>query len=401
MKTKKLRTNVLLSLLIVLISFTSCRDIQKLVDQGRYDEAMAKAVKKLSRQKKKNPKYVIGLERAFEKLTSRDMAAINQLSKENKGSNWARVYDLTQQIERRQNLVSPLLPLYDKNGYQANFQFIRTESIAQEAKTKAAKYHYHRAEELMALAEAGDKQAARNAHYELEKIDFYFRNYKAKDRMKKRAKDLGLTRVFFAIKNSAPVLMPLGLERELLDVSVRDINEEWNVYYTKADPAINFDYNIVLDIRDIDVSPDRIREEVYTDAKDIIDGWEYVLDNNGNVAKDSLGNDITQDRVVRVYADVIRVFQDKAAHINGSLEFIDNDTKELIRSESFSVDAHFDHEAARFNGDRRALSSRSLNFIGNEPVRFPADDELVLQAADELKIIVKNKIQHSQFASAL
>ena len=42
-------------------------------------------------------------------------------------------------------------------------------------------------------------------------------------------------------------------------------------------------------LTNIEVSPEQIKEREYEDTKEIEDGFEYVLDGNGNVAKDSSG----------------------------------------------------------------------------------------------------------------
>ena len=51
-----------------------------------------------------------------------------------------------------------------------------------------------------------------------------------------------------------------------------------------------------LDFRTIDISPEQINEKQIIREKVIKDGFDYVLDKRGNVAKDSLGNDIKVDK---------------------------------------------------------------------------------------------------------
>ena len=56
--------------LIVLIGLTSCRSIDKLVDEGRYDDAILLATKKLAGKKNKKTKHIQALEEAFFKVNS-------------------------------------------------------------------------------------------------------------------------------------------------------------------------------------------------------------------------------------------------------------------------------------------------------------------------------------------
>jgi hypothetical protein len=144
------------------------------------------------------------------------------------------------------------------------------------------------------------------------------------------------------------------------------------------------------------VSPDLIKEREYVDDKTIEDGWEYVLDKNGNVMKDSSGNDIKIPKKVLIKARVFETYQRKAAHVGGLLEFYDNREREVIYTEPLAVDAIFENYAARYDGDKRALTEESKKKIGNRPAPFPPGENLILQAADLLKPVVKDKIARSR-----
>ena len=128
------------------------------------------------------------------------------------------------------------------------------------------------------------------------------------------------------------------------------------------------------------------------DDKEIEDGWDYVLDSNGNVLKDTLGNDVKIPRKVIIKARVLETFQQKEARVAGVLEFYDNHTKEVIRRENITADAIFENYASTFQGDRRALSADSKKRIGNRPLPFPTDVDLLLNAADALNPTIKGKI---------
>ena len=59
--------------------------------------------------------------------------------------------------------------------------------------------------------------------------------------------------------------------------------------------GIDYNFGITLNFNQISVSPERISKKEYRRKKRIKDGWKYKLDRNGNVMKDSLGNDIKTD----------------------------------------------------------------------------------------------------------
>ena len=398
MKTKFINIQIAIAAILLCIGLASCSSPQKLAEQGDYDEAIRLAIKKIAGKKNKSDKHVASLEYAFEKATKRDMARIEDLKANISESKWIRIHDLNSKIQRRQELVEPLLPLYDKYGSKADFRFVRVDNMLQESSEAAAAYLYDHASELLVLAEKGDKQAARKAYEELSRIPQYQTNYKDRLALMSVAHDLGITRIFFQMENEASVILPAAFEKELLNISVNEINENWRAFYTKKDPAINFDYNITMKIKNIEVSPERVQESIYVDEKEIKDGWEYEYDRNGNVQKDSLGNDIKRDRWIITRANVIEVLQTKAAVVSGRLEFRNNRNNELVKTESISVESVFENYASTFNGDIRALSNRSRNRMGNQPLPFPTDERLLLDAAANLKPIVKDKITFDYLA---
>ena len=392
--SKKSSNLIFLGLLAVAILMTSCRSTQKMVEQGRYDEAVEFATRKLSGKKRKQLKYVEGLERAFEKATQRDMQRIAAL--ENRPGSEERIVEVYAQIRKRQNLVSPLLPLLSKKGYQAHFQFVKVDALEAAAMKKAAEALYQTAKADLEIAEMGDKVAARNAYNDLNRIGRYSKNYKDVNSLMLQARALGTTHILFEMKNNAQVILPQAFEAEVLRMGVGELNSGWNRFHLSAAAHDEIDLKVSMNITQIEVSPERIKEREYVDTKEVRDGYEYVLDDNGNVMKDTLGNDIKVERWTTIQARVFEVFQSKAAIVSGHLEYIDLNSNDLIRSTPISVEAVFENYASHFRGDRRALSDFSRGRCDTQPVPFPLDEELLLQAAEEMKPIVKREIRYSK-----
>ena len=151
-----------------------------------------------------------------------------------------------------------------------------------------------------------------------------------------------------------------------------------------------------MNITNIEVTPSLVKEREYREEKEIKDGFEYILDENGNVMKDSLGNDIKVDRYVEIQAWVLETFQQKMANVSGQLEFYDTRTNELIDRKTLVADAIFENYASTFEGDRRALSRESKRRIGNRPLPFPTNEALLYDAAQSLKPIIKEKLSRTR-----
>lgn len=380
---------------LMIFSLSACVNTQKMIDQGRYDEAVDYAVKKLVGKTKKKQKYVDALERGFNKAVKRDMKEIARLEASGNPDAWEDIVAICNQIQRRQSKIEPLLPVIDRNGYQASFKFAKVDGVENKAKRKAAQHWYTQAEALLAeAATTGTKIPARKAMRHLTSIEKYFTQYEDKEALKARAMDLGTTRIFFAMYNDAPIVLPKSFEDEITRIGILDLNTTWNEFYLEEPNDVTIDYNINMRLTQINLSPERVTERTYVDTKEIEEGWEYVLDENGNVAKDTLGNDITVPQRLLIRAKVFELFQSKDARIVGQLEYVDRKRGTLLQTESISVNAVFENYASTYQGDYRALSPASLRCINKQPLPFPTDEELLLLAADNLKPVVIQKMEY-------
>lgn len=393
MERFRLSAYLLLSAATMIFFLSACTTPQKLLESGDYDAAIIKAVDKLAGKKNKKAKHIAALEAAFEKAINRDMQYAQRLKSEGHPENWAKVYDIYSKVKRRQNLVEPLLPLIDENGFQSSFQFVRVDPLIVEAKKEAAAFSYQKANELLRQAEQGDKFAAREAHAELLSLERFYRNYRDKDNLLRVARGLGTSYALLNIKHQLPSYFALPIESELSVFPVHDLNEKWLVYHLRKEPNVVYDYQIELNLQQVNRGPEVVRERTYVDAKEIEDGFDYVLDDNGNVLKDSLGNDVKVTRFVQIEAQVLEVFQSKEVSLLGNLSFYDNQSQNLLKTTPITMNAIFENYAATYDGDRRALTKESKRLIGNQPLPFPSDLNLLLQAVGNLKPIIKEKIR--------
>jgi hypothetical protein len=382
--------------MLLAVWMAACANPAKLVEKGNYEQAIKVSIRKLSGKKNKKLKYVKSLEEAFAKANHLDMRQIKVLEKEKRAENWVEINALHQRIRRRQSSIEPLLPLYASDGYKAEFKFVKIEDLELESKQKAAEFYYEEGRKQLSRARGGDKEAAREAYAAFERLQNYYNNYKDEAQLMEEARTLGTVYILFRIQNDAKVVLPADFERELREISVRDLNRLWREVHLSPASGLSYDYHATLRLTQIEVTPELLKEREYVDDKTIEEGWEYVLDSRGNVMKDSSGNDIKVPKKVLIKARVLEVYQHKAARVAGKLEFYDNIRRELVHAEPVGVDAVFENYAATFEGDKRALSEESKRKTGNRPLPFPGSEALILQAADLLKPVVKDKIQRSR-----
>lgn len=384
----------LFSVAIFTLALTSCTSVETLVESGNYEETIRLAQKRLTGKQKKNPKFVLALETAFNRVTEQDMLRARRKAESGR-PDWAEIQSIYKRIRRRQDALSPLLPIVDKRGYQAEFRFARVDNLIVETGDKAAAQIYAEASDLMTLARTGDKAAGRSAFSVFDRLQNYRLNYRDANALQAEARELGKVYVSVEMVNRSGGFLPAGFEQELLRPDGRNLDDNWRFYDFKAVPGKAYDYNARILIDDIQVSPERITERRYIDEQEVTDGTEYVLDANGNVAKDTLGNDITRPRRIIVRADVIEVLQSKTAIVSGSLVLYDNRERRVVDEDRVTAEARFENYASTFRGDRRALSRETRRYLGSRPVNFPSNEALILDAADVLKPQLKERLAGS------
>lgn len=377
----------LMSLLVV----ASCQSTQRMINAGNYDQAIARSVNKLRKNRNKE-KQVELLHEAYHKANQRDLERIEFLKREGAAGNEVKVYNLYQNIKERQEIIKPLLPLYvDEIEQEFTFYNIDRELIAW--KEEAAQFLYRNA---MDLLRNGDKYDAREAYDQLVALDNMFDHYKDVDEQMERAYNKGMNWVLYDVENRSPNLIPIEFEDELHSLDFSRLNGKWfTLVSTRERNAYDYSYDkqvtIVLDI--VDVGPEQVKERVYTETATIEDGYRYEYDEKGNVKKDSLGNDIKIKKYKEVSATITETLQRKSATFRGRLQIYDLPAMSLLQNDPMTVNFLFEHYSATYQGDKRALSEETLERIGAKPVPFPTDFQMIMDGSQEIQPVISNFIQ--------
>jgi hypothetical protein len=291
-------------------------------------------------------------------------------------------------MKRRQEMVKPLLPLRT-GGRTAHFELLNYDEEIIKAKQNAAEYSYALA---MQLLQKGGKENARKAYYELQQVKRFYSNFKDIDEQIHKCLSLGMSYAIFKMQNKTRIPLPPAFEDELIKMSVSELDNEWMRYHSKEDKNVKYDYTILLNMKAIDVSPELVKENRYTESKEIPDGWDYFLDKKGNVMKDSLGNDIKKPKFKTITCNVQEIHQSKRTMIRGSLDYINNSNGQLIKTAPVTAESIFDNFAATATGDLNALKPETKAKLGRGPLPFPPTPEMILNAGQSLKNMVKDII---------
>jgi len=374
-------------LLLFISLFYGCASSKKLLEKGEYDKAIAKSAKALKKDPNDSKQMNI-LQEAYSQANMFDNEQIGFLKKENRGDNWFKIYIIYSRLKKREDIIRSLPP-QDRN----QFTLVNYDNQIIHSKKQAVSNFYQQG---LALLNKGGKQNARVAYQDFIKVHNIYPNYKNINHLIDESHFHGINNILFRIKNNSNVILPENFNSELEKISLKGLNTMWLNYDTYDDTTISYDYYIVLNINHIKVSPETINNKIYVDKKKIQDGMKYVLDANGNVKRDSAGNDIKVPNWIIAKAKVKETIQHKAAKIGGTIDYVDLYSNQLIKSEPVSIKSIFNHYSAVFQGNKKALSKSSREIIGGHPVKFPSDKRMLLDAAQLLKdqsktIIYRNR----------
>ncbi|MDY2587624.1 hypothetical protein [Winogradskyella aquimaris] len=370
-------------LVSVLVSCSAKKQIETAISHGNYDHAISEALRKLenNKDKKRKQTYVIMLKEAYDKVLAEDLAQIAHFKKDGNPELYKSIYESYSDLEARQNAIKRIMPL-KIDGKTINFTF-------QDYSDELVDYRYKTSDYLidkgLDLLDTEDKLNARAAYSLFDYVNKINPNFEDVSALMQEAHAKGMDYVHVYILNETHQIIPQRLEAELLDFNTYGLNQFWTTYHAVADNATDYDFAMQLQLKRIIISPERVNERQLLRERQIVDGWEYLLDDNGNVAKDSLGNDIKVDKLVNVRARFFEVLQTKSAQVIADVVYKDARQNQVI--DTFTIDSGFTFENVfgHFRGDRRALNRDDIALIRQRQVRFPTDEQMVYDSGEDLK----------------
>lgn len=372
----------------------SCKSVNKMVEKGEYDKAFSYAISKLQGEKNKKTEYVKGLEKAFAKLNSANLKEIDRLNPQAKPANWVAVHNIYKSILSRQDRLDPLLPLVSEDGYRASFEMIDVTSELRNAEENTILYHYNRALDYIDRSEKSkDKLFARDAYEELRKIDQYRTSYKDKERLKEKALSLGLTKIYFEVSNGLRDFHGNDIEKDMWNLPVSKLDNLWNDYSMGGfDDGKDADYVVIIELENINFSPERERVNSYVEEKEILIRKEKVKE-----VRDSVTVEVEKEVWEKVRANISEIMREKKSELHGKMKVFDNRSKEYISTVPINVYHDFNGYACNFIGDERALTSESKRKMDAHIELFPPDFSMASDLSAAFGSAVMSQVKKVKF----
>ena len=387
------------SLLLLFLILTACgvRQTRELVTSGDYDSAIGNAVDGLRSNKNAKGKqdYVYLLEEAFAKAKERDLRDISGWFKDANPQNLEKIYDTYVQLNYRQEQIRPLLPLkLLKEGRNAIFPFDDYSDQIISSKNTLSKYLYDNSKALLVTK---DKMTIRRAYDDLVYLETLSPGFKDVVKLKEEAKFKGTDFVNVYTKNETNMVIPVRLENDLLDFSTYGLNDKWTVYHSNRQQGINYDYGLIVNFRQINISPEQVKERQFDKERQIKDGVKNLLDANGNTVKDSLGQPIKVDNMRTIRISIYEFSQIKACQVTAKVDYINFRTNQLIETFPLASEFVFSNVYSTYRGDRRACEENYYPNFDRRVVPFPSNEQMVFDTGNDLKAKLKDIIARNKF----
>jgi tetratricopeptide (TPR) repeat protein len=377
-------------LFLVLTSCNGRKLVESAINQGNYDQAINDVLKKLENNKdnKRKQDYIVMLEDAYHKVLKEDLRDVVHLKKDGNPEQYKAIYETYLDLEARQNAIKRVMPL-QISGRNLDLKF-------NDYTSEIVDYRYRTSDYLIGqgitLLDSEDKYNARQAYDIFNYVERINPNFEDTRNLITEAHDKGTDYVMVSIENQTTQIIPQQLEADLLNFDTYGLNEFWTVYHAQHISEVNYDFEMQLQLKRINISPEQVNSRQVLKQKNIVDGWEYQTDTHGDVMVDSLGNNIKIDKIVTIRARYFEVNQFKSTQVIADVVYTDLRTNQAL--EAFAIDSEFvfEHFYATVRGDQRTLNRQEHELTRNRRLLFPSDAQMVYDTGEDIKLKLKDII---------
>lgn len=380
------------------IIFSGCYTPQSLLKSSKYEACVEESYKKLLKKKQKE-KHVTTLEKAYPLFTKTINNEIDDLSKDRSPDAVKVVIEKLKKVDLQQSKIQTLLPLYAE-GRTISFPLVdyksRIARLSEDAKDK----WYDLA---LSLMKQGTKSSFRKAAAELKKVEAMDKYYKDVNSLLDKANAKGKHKAKINFKNTSDWTLNNSQTQKLNKMKLNFSNSNWLELSKVAIKKEEENFNINIIFQEANISDESVKKINTTTVIDTLVTEQYLKDKNGNVVKDSLGNDVTTKVFEKIKCDVTEYTQSKGAEVVAVIGISDYKSNKIIM-DSYAIKAYhtFEHSYYELDGNEKALEGNTTyrNAKKIKKKEFPSKSELIKQALTNLKPKIEEKLA-SEFESLI
>ena len=375
---------------LLLISF-GCSPIKKInnnVVSGEFDKAINKTISELKKikNKKKKIQYELILKDIYNRAVVNSKDKISRFKKDGNPEFFDDIYFEYDKLIKRQNKLKNL------SSDRLNFNFENYDSELINFRYKTSDYFLKISNSFISNNNKFDYRKAYNYLTVIESIN---PNYLDTRSLIKLCLVKGKDYILLNVLNESKSVLFEDLEKDILNIKGYDLNSTWKSFFTKNDSFEGtYDFYIDLAFKSFIISPERLVQKEGFSEKNIVDGLTYKLDDEGNVMKDSLGNDIKVDKLIKISVKSIESIQSKSAKVLAEIRFIDK-KKNIIEKFPLESEFWFRNRFLEYDGDKRVLTKEQIKLSKNRFMPFPPDEVLIFNNSENIKRKMKRIIYKS------
>ena len=375
---------------LLLISF-GCSPIKKInnnVVSGEFDKAINKTISELKKikNKKKKIQYELILKDIYNRAVVNSKDKISRFKKDGNPEFFDDIYFEYDKLIKRQNKLKNL------SSERLNFNFENYDSELINFRYKTSDYFLKISNSFISNNNKFDYRKAYNYLTVIESIN---PNYLDTRSLIKLCLVKGKDYILLNVLNESKSVLFEDLEKDILNIKGYDLNSTWKSFFTKNDSFEgSYDFYIDLAFKSFIISPERLVQKEGFSEKNIVDGLTYKLDDEGNVMKDSLGNDIKVDKLIKISVKSIESIQSKSAKVLAEIRFIDK-KKNIIEKFPLESEFWFRNRFLEYDGDKRVLTKEQIKLSKNRFMPFPPDEVLIFNNSENIKRKMKRIIYKS------
>ena len=375
---------------ILLISF-GCSPIKKINDSvvsGEFDKAIDKTISELkkTRNKKKKTQYELILTDIYDRSVVDSKNKISRFKKDGNPEFFDDIYFEYEKLIKRQIKLSNIA------NERLNFNFENYDSELINFRYKTSDYFLNISNSFISNDNKFDYRKAYNYLIIIESINPNYLNTRS---LIELCLVKGKDYILLNVLNESKSVLFKDLENDILNIKGYDLNSTWKSFFTKNDSFEGtYDFYIDLAFKSFIISPERLVQKEGFREKNIVDGLTYQLDEDGNVMKDSLGNDIKIDKLIKISVKSIESIQSKSAKVLAEIRLIDK-KKNIIDKFPLESEFWFRNRFLEYDGDKRVLTKNEIKLSKSRFIPFPSDEVLIFNNSENIKRKMKNIIYKS------
>jgi len=187
------------------------------------------------------------------------------------------------------------------------------------------------------------------------------------------------------------------LRNDLLDFSTYGLNDKWTVYHSNKQKGIDYDYGMMINFRQIYISPEQIKEKEFVKERVIKDGVKKLIDANGKEVLDEKGKVVMVDNMRNATVRIYEFRQFKSCQITAKVDYVNFINNQLLQSFPITSEFIFENIYATYKGDRRASDDNYYSYFDKKSVVFPSNEQMVYDTGEDLKAKIKDVISRNPF----